>query len=142
MPKTAVDEWSESNVWLDLPDDGCQAVVVFGEDGKMFSSQSRFGVRERAVFPVLTLEGLRLFGASKRTTRMIRGKWDQLKGKAVRVQRIGAAGSPATTYKFYREEGQLALEDAAQQIFPDEIEALLEAARTGGQLETPDDDEI
>lgn len=129
MAMDDVKEWAESSVYLDLPEDGSEAEVIFVGSPRLVTTRGRYGLNERAVFPVMTPHGVRLFGTSRRTARSMLSAMEKANGLPVRIVRVGEAGSSATRYIPRRGVEDKELLEKAKAVTDSEIEAAFKQIR-------------
>ncbi|GAG82457.1 unnamed protein product [marine sediment metagenome] len=86
-------------MFLSLKDDGDMAMVVFVGEPVPREEQFRKVTRYRYYFPVVTKEGLQVWGVGSRTYRVLRDGWSDYLKKGFTVTRHGAAGSTDTSYE-------------------------------------------
>ncbi len=84
--------------WVRIENDGESVDFYLRAEPVPITSESFGKKRVQMVFPVVTLEGLRLWGVPKRLMQYIERHWDAMSKTPVRMTRQGVKGDINTTY--------------------------------------------
>ena len=86
--------------YFGLDDDGDSAAIVFLAEPVAQVDNYNGKERTRALFPIFTQDGLKVWAVGRKLTKTIKSNWDKLNGQTVTVLRVGRSGDPNTVYSF------------------------------------------
>jgi len=118
-----------SGVFANLKDDGDSLTCIFLAEPEPITSKFLGQEKARAVFPVLTAEGLRAFSTGARVFRRLRDSWKDVHMKCVTITRHGARNSLGTDYDITLAKPNEKLLGIARKVKRQHIDMLLSAAR-------------
>jgi hypothetical protein len=121
-----------AGMFFALADDGKSAAVVFMGEPIPREEDFKGQAHCRAYFPVLTKDGLKIWGVGSRTYRLLRDGWQDYTNKGFTITRHGAKGSTSTTYGLTPAKVSASMARAVEAVTAKEIKDLLDLVRTFG----------
>ena len=87
-------------MFTSLADDGDTMDMIFLAEPVPREESYMGATRKRAYFPVLTSQGLQVWGVGAKTYRYLREAWVSVHNRQTTVTRVGKKGSTETRYTF------------------------------------------
>lgn len=125
--------------FVSLPNDGDSLDLVFVGEPIPREEQYRGQARHRYYFPVVSKDGLQVWGIGSKLYRKLRDDWTAYYRKFFKVIRRGASGSQATVYEFVSIKPPASLTKAIPKHTDKDIKKFLAAVQTFGETGDGDD---
>lgn len=124
------------STFVSLPDDNDMAEMMFVGEPIPREEQYRSQTRYRYYFPVITKDGLQVWGVGAKIYRHLRDSWQRFLRKAFTVTRHGTAGSQGTTYDFASIKTPAVISKHLRTEDDKTIAAFLDAVKKFGEVDT------
>jgi len=128
------------STFVSLSEDGDTIQLVFMAEPIPREEQYRGKTRYRYYFPVVTKNGLQVWGVGSKLYRTLRDQWDQYDRKCFVVTRRGASGSRDTVYDFSPKKIPSVLVVQKRKYTDKDVDKFLVAVQTFGETATGDAD--
>lgn len=129
------DEVMASTTFFSLANDGDTAHLLFVGEPIPREEEYRGKPRHRAYFPVVTKDGLKVWGLGSKLYRRLRDAWVDYFNVCYLVTRMGESGSTATTYGLKQVATPKAVKAKAKEVTPKAIKAFLAEVQAFGEGE-------
>lgn len=126
------DEVLPPQMFVALSDDNDIAVMVFVGEPIPREETFKQQTRHRYYFPVVTKEGMQVWGVGSKTYRTLRDDWDTYLQKCFTVTRHGASGSTSTTYTLDAAKAPAAVTKVVNQMDIRKVDAFLKEIQAFG----------
>lgn len=117
-----------TGLYVRLEDDGDSIVVIFLDEPEPRHGTYRGKPRIQAIFPVCTVDGIKILTTGAKRCKVIEDRWSELYLSAVKITRHGVRDSKDTTYTMQVVKPSKALEKARADIESDELREAMENA--------------
>tara|TARA_Y100000310_G_scaffold330007_1_gene400898 strand:- start:8679 stop:9110 length:432 start_codon:yes stop_codon:yes gene_type:complete len=114
-----------SGLFIKLENDGDSIAFIIVAEPFSQEQIGAYGKKRRALFPVMTADGLQLWGVGVKLYRSVEENWKTLRGKAIKLVRHGEAKNPATRYEIKPlKKAPVAVTSAFKGMKPSDVDEL------------------
>ena len=133
------DEVMAGTTFVSLANDGDTAHLLFVGEPIPREEEFRGRTRHRAYFPVVTKDGLQVWGVGSKLYRRLRDAWRDYHKVCYKVTRVGESGSTATTYGLKKVVMPPVVKAKAKEVTPKVVKAFMVEVQAFGEGDEADD---